>query len=166
MSESLVCPKCGAVVETWRNPAPTVDIIIHDPDRGVVLVERGRPPFGFALPGGFVEIGESVEQTAVREALEETGLHVTLQALLGVYSDPERDPRRHTMSTVFIASARDPEKLAAGDDAAGAIWCPLDNLSEKIVLAFDHARILEHFRATLQKQRPIAALSTENPRLT
>lgn len=159
MSETLHCPHCGAPVETWRNPAPTVDIIIHDPERGVVLVERGNPPRGFALPGGFVDVGETVEQAAVREALEETNLHVTLDALLGVYSDPARDPRRHTMSTVFIAHASRSEEPVAGDDAAGAAWHVLKTLPEGVPLAFDHARILRHFKAWLRGERSAATVS-------
>ncbi len=148
--KELICPQCGAVVESYRNPAPTVDAIIHDPERGVVLVERGRPPCGHALPGGFIEEGESAEQAAVREAFEETGLEITLESLLGVYSDPERDPRRHTMSVVYIAHTERPESLRAGDDAAGAAFYPLDALPE---LAFDHARILEDFKAVLRGER-------------
>ena len=157
MREGLICPRCGAIVETWRNPAPTVDIIIHAPERGVVLIERSGPPFGFALPGGFVDPGESVEEAAAREAFEETGLHVTLEALLGVYSDPARDPRRHTLSVVYIASTREPEKLAAGDDAAAAAWHRPEALPEN--LAFDHARILDHFRAWLRGERAAAAVT-------
>ena len=157
MREGLICPRCGAIVETWRNPAPTGDIIIHAPERGVVLIERSGPPFGFALPGGFVDTGESVEEAAAREAFEETGLHVTLEALLGVYSDPARDPRRHTLSVVYIASTREPEKLAAGDDAAAAAWHRPEALPEN--LAFDHARILDHFRAWLRGERAAAAVT-------
>lgn len=159
MAEALICPQCGTIVETWRNPAPTVDIIIHSPDRGVVLIERGGPPYGLALPGGFVETGESAEEAAVREALEETGLHVELEALLGVYSDPARDPRRHTLSTVYIASTREPERLAAGDDAAAAAWRRTEDVPGNLVLAFDHAHILEHFKAWLRGERPAAAVS-------
>lgn len=159
MAEALLCPRCGTIVETWRNPAPTVDIIIHSPNHGVVLVERGGPPYGFALPGGFVETGESAEDAAVREALEETGLHVQLEALLGVYSDPARDPRRHTLSAVYIASTQEPEKLAAGDDAAAAAWHRPESLPGKLTLAFDHARILEHFKAWLRGERSAATVS-------
>ena len=153
---SLLCPQCGHQVETWRNPAPTVDIIIHEPGQGVVLVRRGKPPYGHALPGGFVEEGESVEAAAVREALEETALHITLTGLLGVYSDPARDPRRHTMSTVFVARAANPEAVCGGDDAAEAAFCPLDALP---VLAFDHARILTHFQAVLAGTRLLAPVT-------
>ena len=125
-------------------PAPTVDIIIAHPGKGVVLVERRFPPLGWALPGGFVDYGETVEQAAVREALEETHLSVRLRALLGVYSDPARDARRHTISTVFIASTETPEEILGGDDAAQASFFPLSALPP--VLAFDHAAILEDFK--------------------
>lgn len=153
MSKVLLCPVCGTAVKTWRNPAPTVDVIIHDPLRGVVLVRRGTPPYGHALPGGFVEEGETVEQAAVREALEETGLHIVLEGLLGVYSDPARDPRRHTLSTVFTASARNPEAVKGGDDAAEARFYPLDDLPPPV---FDHALILDHFREVLAGKRSLA----------
>lgn len=153
--DTLRCPKCGAEVKAWRNPVPTVDIVIYSPDHGVVLIRRGKPPFegAFALPGGFVETGETVEQAAKREAQEETGLEVKLEALLGVYSAPDRDPRRHTLSTVFIASVADPTKLAAGDDAAAAAWHPLQALPN--ALAFDHATILAHFQESLHGKRSV-----------
>ncbi|WP_461210583.1 NUDIX domain-containing protein [Desulfocurvus sp. DL9XJH121] len=131
-----------------RNPVPTVDAVIFDARRGVVLVERANPPFGWALPGGFVDYGETVEAAAVREAREETGLDIVLIGLLGVYSDPGRDPRMHTMSVVFAAQAVDPGALRAGDDAATARFFPLDGLPG--VLAFDHGSILEDFRRTLR----------------
>lgn len=153
--KELTCPNCGAVVEAYRNPAPTVDTIIYRPERGVVLVKRGRPPYGHALPGGFIEEGEAAESAAIREALEETGLHITLKSLLGVYSDPARDPRRHTMAVVYIADTEHPERLQAGDDAAEAAFHPLEALPE---LAFDHARILADFKAVLRGDRKAADL--------
>ena len=133
------CPHCGR----YHTPSPTVDAVIHDPALGVVLVKRKNPPHGWALPGGFVDYGERVEDAAVREAKEETGLEVTLTGLLGVYSDPARDPRMHTISTVFTAVARNPEEVAGGDDAAEAKFFPLDALPRDI--AFDHASILDDF---------------------
>ena len=96
--------EAGGTPLAGRNPLPTADVVIEVGDR-VVLVRRKNPPPGWAIPGGFVEVGETVETAAVREALEETGLRVTLTALLGVYSDPARDPRHHTISTVYVGRA-------------------------------------------------------------
>ncbi|MBI3783534.1 MAG: NUDIX hydrolase [Deltaproteobacteria bacterium] len=125
-----------------RNPAPTVDVIIELPD-GIVLIERRNPPPGWALPGGFVEYGESVEAAAVREAHEETGLNVQLTDLLGVYSDPRRDPRSHTIAVVFVGLAHGAP--VAGDDAAKAAIFTESTLPGPI--AFDHAQILrDYFR--------------------
>jgi len=127
-----------------KSPHLTVDLVIEledRPGRPIVLIERGHPPPGYALPGGFVEIGETVEEAARREAREETGLEVRLGQLLGVYSDPGRDPRGHTVSLVYVASARgDP---VAGDDAAGVL---LADPAAPPPLAFDHARILADYR--------------------
>lgn len=150
MIRSRKCPHCGAEVETFRNPFPTVDVVIHAPGLGVVLVERANEPYGWALPGGFVDYGEPCERAAVREALEETGLEVVLTGLLGVYSDPERDPRHHTMSVVYTARTDAPEAIRAGDDAAKARFWPLENLPP---LVFDHARIMEDYMAALDKER-------------
>ncbi|SKA74580.1 8-oxo-dGTP diphosphatase [Paucidesulfovibrio gracilis DSM 16080] len=146
MIRTLSCPHCGGDVTTYRNPFPTVDVVILLPENQVVLVERANPPHGWALPGGFVDYGESAEHAAVREAREETGLDVTLLGLVGVYSDPDRDPRHHTMSVVYTALAEAPERLQAGDDAAQARAWPLHDLPE---LAFDHARILADLRRQL-----------------
>lgn len=135
------CPGCGREIKTHRNPAPTVDIIIEI-GGGVVLIKRRNPPYGWALPGGFVDYGESLEQAAVREAREETGLAVQLRRQFHTYSDPSRDTRLHTISTVFIATADGKPK--AGDDAAEAAIFTPDNLPE---LAFDHGQILaDYFR--------------------
>ncbi len=98
----------------YRNPVPTVDIIIETP-KGIVLIERRNPPHGWAIPGGFVDYGETLEDAARREAKEETSLDVELKNLLYVYSNPSRDPRQHTVSTVFIAKAKGTPKAA--DDA-------------------------------------------------
>jgi len=127
----------------YRNPVPTVDIII-EVEKGIVLIKRRNPPPGWAIPGGFVDYGETVENTAVREAKEETGLDVELTRLLGVYSDPARDPRGHTISTVFIASASGTP--VAGDDAAEARIVTRSSLPPDI--AFDHRRILEDYFKT------------------
>lgn len=154
--DTEICPVCGARVPVYRNPAPTADVIIYDPTRGIVLVERRNPPLGYALPGGFMDVGESIEHTAVREAREETGLDVELMSLLGVYSAPGRDPRRHTITTVFLARASNSSALNAGDDAAGAAWFPLDALPE---LVFDHGLIVRHFCDVLNEKRRAADVS-------
>src|SRR5262245_19714986 len=125
-------------MEILRNPAPTVDIIIEFNSGGIVLIRRKNPPLGWALPGGFIDYGESAEAAAVREALEETSLQVQLVELLQVYSDPDRDPRKHTIATVFIAKASGVPQGA--DDAAEAAVFYEQNLPAP--LAFDHARIL------------------------
>jgi len=148
----LLCPHCGKVVSKFRNPYPTVDIIIRltnrpEPDN-VVLIKRLNPPYGWALPGGFVDYGESVEQTAVREALEETNLHVTLTGLAGVYSAPGRDPRFHTITTVFSATANGEPK--AGDDAGEARVFTRNTLPEDI--AFDHRDVLNEYFKRLKKK--------------
>jgi len=147
--DATACERCGQPLPLYRNPAPTVDIVIACPGRGVVLIERANAPHGWALPGGFVDYGESVENAAVREALEETGLHVELTGLLGVYSDPGRDPRKHTVSVVFTAQPLNLSRLKAGDDAKGVKIFTLDNLPE--VLAFDHAVILADYIRTFER---------------
>lgn len=124
---------------TFRNPAPTVDIIIEIGE-AIVLIERKNPPPGWALPGGFVDYGESFEDAARREAKEETGLEVQLLRQLHTYSHPSRDARQHTASTVFIASASG-QPLAA-DDAKDA---RLFSLRDLPALAFDHAQILADY---------------------
>ncbi len=126
-----------------ETPLLAADIIIEPvsaPGR-IILIERLNPPHGFALPGGFVDIGESLEQAAVREALEETSMHVTLKTLLGCYSNPNRDPRGHTVSAVYIASGEgEPE---ARDDARALQLIDPQNPPQS--LAFDHAQILQDY---------------------
>ena len=139
----LQCPKCGAAVKVYTNPFPTVDAVIYEPARGIVLIERKFEPFGWALPGGFVDYGETVEQAVVREAMEETGLKVEVQNLVGVYSDHERDPRFHTITTVFQVTADDYSTLAGGDDAKDARFFPLNELPTDI--SFGHRDIIEDF---------------------
>ena len=124
----------------YRNPLPTVDIII-EVEGGIVLIERRNPPFGWAIPGGFVDYGESVETCAVREASEETSLDVHLTDLLYVYSRPDRDPRHHTLTTVFLATAEG-QPVAADDAKAAGVFGP-ESLPEPLV--FDHAAILEDY---------------------
>jgi ADP-ribose pyrophosphatase YjhB (NUDIX family) len=135
------CPKCGSGTRRHRNPVPTVDIIIEFQGQGLVLVERANPPHGWALPGGFVDYGESLETAAIREAREETGLTVTLLGQFHTYSDPRRDPRRHTITTVYVAQGFGVPQAAT--DARGlAIFAPEDLPP---VLAFDHSLILAEY---------------------
>ena len=125
-----------------ETPRSTVDIIIETAG-GVVLVRRKNPPLGWALPGGFVDAGESVADAARREAKEETSLDVELTELLGVYSNPKRDPRGiHTISVVFIGRAAGTPK--GGDDAAEARAFSLDDLPPDI--AFDHPVMIDDYR--------------------
>ena len=127
------------MTEGFRNPLPTVDVIIETAPGEVVLIRRRNPPHGWALPGGFVDYGERLEDAAVREAKEETGLDVTLGRQLHTYSDPARDARHHTITTVFVATA---EGTPVGaDDAAEARIFPVDALPEP--MCFDHSDILE-----------------------
>ncbi len=135
----------------YRNPVPTVDIIIELHDEGdtqnadgkkIVLIERKNPPYGWALPGGFVDYGETLEDAAIREACEETLLNIELTRQFHAYSDPKRDPRQHTITTVYIARAKG--KPQGRDDAKRAeIFC-VDNLPED--MAFDHNEIIEDYR--------------------
>lgn len=128
----------------YKNPVPTVDIIIEINDKDskkIVLIKRKNPPFGWAIPGGFVDYGESLENAAVREAKEETSLEIELVKQFHTYSDPARDPRQHTISTVFVAKA---EGVPIGaDDAAEAKLFALDSLPEE--MAFDHRAIIEDY---------------------
>jgi 8-oxo-dGTP diphosphatase len=118
-----------------------IELVDH-PNRPIVLIERRFPPPGFAIPGGFVDVGESLEQAAVREAREETGLEVKLKALLGIYSDPQRDSRGHTVTAVYVAEASGTP--SAADDAKSIFIADLDALPEP--LAFDHALVLADYR--------------------
>lgn len=133
--------------KTYRNPAPTVDIIIEiarpGERAGIVLIRRRNPPPGWALPGGFVDYGESLEEAAVREAREETSLDVELVRQFHAYSDPHRDPRGHTISTVYIARASGEPKGA--DDASEARVFAPDALPAD--LAFDHGKIITDYLA-------------------
>mgnify|MGYP003375960145 CR=1 FL=1 len=128
----------------YRNPTPTVDVLIELDDRPgtLVLIERRNPPQGWALPGGFVDEGEWLADAAIREAKEETGLDVELRELFHAYSDPARDPRSHTVSTVFVARAAGAP--AGSDDAARAEVFALDALPP---LVFDHATIVADYAA-------------------
>jgi 8-oxo-dGTP diphosphatase len=124
-----------------RNPLPTVDIIIEVAGGGIVLIERKNPPHGWALPGGFVDYGESLESAAVREAEEETSLQVQLIEQFYTYSDPSRDSRHHSISTVYIATAQGVPKGA--DDAKTAKVFVAGQLPQPVV--FDHSEILSDY---------------------
>ena len=127
----------------FKNPIPTVDIIIELEGKGIILIKRKNPPHGWAIPGGFVDYGESLEDAAKREAKEETSLDVELIKQFHTYSDPKRDKRFHTISTVYIAKAKGEPRAA--DDAAEVGIFNIDNLPEPIV--FDHKEILrDYFR--------------------
>ena len=137
--------------EKPRAPLPTVDTIIETSSGGIVLVERKNPPHGWALPGGFVDYGESLELAAIREAKEETCLDVTLVEQFHTYSDPQRDPRHHTVSTVYLAIAEGAPQ--GGDDAQDAKVFVETELPDTIV--FDHPKILaDYFRYKKTGQRP------------
>lgn len=128
----------------FRNPTPTVDIIIEmidQPHRPILLIERKNPPTGWALPGGFVDYGETVESAAIREAKEEVSLEVELIEQFHVYSDPNRDERQHTLSIVFMAIARGTPRAA--DDAKKVGFFELRELPK--ILCFDHQQILQDY---------------------
>lgn len=148
----LRCPGCGAKIKAYHNPIPTVDVIIEmaddDDSPRIVLVERLNPPPGWALPGGFVDYGESLERAAVREAAEETGLEVELIHQLHTYSDPERDPRHHTITTVYVGRGRG--RPHAGDDAARVRLFDPAALPDQV--AFDHRRIIGDYAAWRQEE--------------
>ena len=127
--------------EKQRNPIPTVDIIIELEGRGIVLIDRRNPPYGWAIPGGYLDYGESLEEAAVREAREETTLEVELQEQFYTYSQPDRDPRHHTVTTVYLARAEG-EPVAA-DDAKGIGVFTEDTLPTPLV--FDHEKILKDY---------------------
>jgi ADP-ribose pyrophosphatase YjhB (NUDIX family) len=143
--KKILCPHCGTPVKIYRNPIPTVDIIIETESekgaKGIVLIKRKNPPPGWAIPGGFVDYGEKAEDCAIREAKEETSLDVHDLKLLGVYSEPNRDPRHHTISAVFMAKAEGKPKAA--DDAKEAGIFTKENLPSPI--AFDHRKILDDY---------------------
>lgn len=126
---------------TRKVPFTTVDTII-EVDGGIVLIKRKNPPFGWAIPGGFVDYGETLEEAAIREAREETGLDITLVRQFHTYSEPSRDPRHHTISTVYIAIAKG-VPIASDDAKEVKIFKDMDSLPEEI--AFDHRKILEDF---------------------
>ncbi|HBL23052.1 MAG TPA: NUDIX hydrolase [Deltaproteobacteria bacterium] len=140
----------SAVAHTLKTPLLTVDVIVRF-QGGIILIERKNPPPGWALPGGFVDVGESVEEAAVREAREETSLDVRLIEQFHVYSSPDRDPRFHTVSVVFIGDGTG--VLEGRDDAARAAVFTADSLPS--VIAFDHGRIIsDYFRYRQSGRKP------------
>jgi len=149
--KKVLCPRCGGEVPVYLNPVPTVDIIIDvqadSGQRGIVLIHRKNVPIAWALPGGFVDYGETLEEAAVREAREETGLEINAVEQFHTYSDPRRDPRQHTISTVF--TARGQGNPRAGDDAEKVGIFGEENLP--LPLAFDHGQILRDY---FEKKRP------------
>lgn len=148
MIERIVCPACGHVTERYKNPFPTADIIVET-GSGIVLIKRKNPPYGWAIPGGFIDYGESAEDAARREIREETGIEITGLTQFHTYSDPSRDPRFHTLTVVFTAQAESLPR--AGDDAAEAGIFTADNLPSP--LAFDHGRILADYFAMRAKEK-------------
>ncbi|MBP1718404.1 MAG: mUTT [Deltaproteobacteria bacterium] len=149
-TKGVLCPKCGTPVVQYLNPVPTVDIIIEIENevgkKGIVLIRRKNEPPGWAIPGGFVDYG-----AAAREAKEETGLEIQGLRQFHVYSDPRRDPRRHTISTVFIAQGTGLPK--AGDDAVRAEIFSEGHLPDP--MAFDHADILKDYFGEKRRRREI-----------
>ncbi|MBW2085838.1 MAG: NUDIX hydrolase [Deltaproteobacteria bacterium] len=158
MSEPLICPHCQGMVQRYRSPALTVDIIIEIEGQGIVLIERLNPPLGWALPGGYVDYGETLEQAACREALEETSLEVEELRQFRAYSDPNRDPRQHSVTHVFLAKA---QGIPRGrDDArrAEVFWAT----RLPAPLAFDHAKIInDYFEFTASKGCELASKGGE-----
>jgi 8-oxo-dGTP diphosphatase len=137
---------------TARGPAVAADVIIELDGGGIVLIERLNEPHGWAIPGGFIDYGETVEHAAIREAREETGLVVELTALLGVYSDPRRDPRQHTITVVYVGRASG--RPVASDDAKNAGVFGEGELPAP--LAFDHADVLaDYFAYKRDGRRPL-----------
>lgn len=141
VKKTILCPKCKKKIQVYQNPIPTVDIIIEIDLMGIVLIKRKNQPYGWAIPGGFVDYGESLEKAAVREAKEETNLDVKLVRQFHTYSDPKRDPRHHSISTVYIAKANGIPQ--AKDDALEIGTFNESNLPEEI--AFDHRSILRDY---------------------
>ena len=139
--DGLRCPQCETVVKEYHNPFPTVDIIIEQSE-GIILILRRNEPRQWAIPGGFCDYRESLEEAAIREAREETGLEVKLIEQFHTYSDPRRDPRQHNITTVYIARSIG-GTLQAQDDAKEIGVFPEGELPPE--LAFDHAEILKDY---------------------
>ncbi len=150
MKKTLNCPECGTPVEKYRNPIPTVDIIISM-DSGIIMIKRRNPPYGWALPGGFIDYGESAEDAAVREAKEETSLDINDLKMFNAYSAPDRDPREHTITICFTARADG--KPVASDDAEDIAVFTKETLPSP--LAFDHGKILMDYFTYIERKRSI-----------
>jgi ADP-ribose pyrophosphatase YjhB (NUDIX family) len=139
--KTIQCPICNNEIEIHRNPIPAVDIIIEIESKGIILIKRRNFPYGWAIPGGFVDYGESLEEAAVREAKEETNLKVKLVRQFHTYSAPRRDPRHHSISTAYVAKGKG--KPQAKDDAIEiGIFNESDLPGE---IAFDHRSILSDY---------------------
>lgn len=144
MGDRLHCPACGFELDAWKQPHLAADVLIEDDAGRVLLIRRRNPPHGWAIPGGFVDYGETLEEAARREMREETGLDVELLDQFHTYSDPARDPRHHTVTIVFHGRRRDEKALPiAGDDALEARFFPLEALPTPLV--FDHPIVLHDF---------------------
>ncbi len=129
-------------MKEYKNPAPTVDLIIENKKGEILLIERKNEPYGWALPGGFVDYGESLEHAAIREGKEETNLDIILISQFKSYSDPERDKRYHTITKVFVAKGKG---IAQGmDDAKRAMWFSPEEI-ENLNIAFDHKKIIKEY---------------------
>jgi len=144
-TKTIKCNKCGNKWKEWKNPVPTVDAIIeiyeNEKFKGIVLIERKNFPYGWAIPGGFMDYGETAETTAIREAKEETSLDVKIRTLLGFYSDPERDSRHHTVTATYVCKSKGIP--VADDDAINAKIFELNDFPEK--MAFDHRKVLNDY---------------------
>jgi 8-oxo-dGTP diphosphatase len=138
LSDRIICPHCNRPTHRFDQPRLTVDAVVRNPDEEFLLIERKFEPPGWALPGGFVEPGETLETAVLRELMEETGLMGKVVRQFHTYSEPGRDPRHHTVSTVFLVDAEG--ELRAGDDAATARFFAPDTLP--VPIAFDHSRIV------------------------
>lgn len=149
----MKCPHCNSDIRVYKNPVPTVDIIIEIEGK-IVLIQRLNPPHGWALPGGFVDYGESFEDAAQREAKEETGLTVKNLSQFRTYSNPDRDTRQHTSSTVYIGTATGTP--VAGDDAGHIGLFEQNSLPD---LAFDHAQILSDYYQ-MKEQQPESTVAS------